>query len=393
VPLPYGLLYWIVSLPYTLHTVQFSFMLTALTLQAKIGYRLPSSATQSDAPRITFGMIVLNGEPFLRYNLRALYPFAHEIIVVEGAVERASAIATPDGHSIDTTLETLHQFKAEEDPDNKLIIITREGFWDEKDAMSQAYAERATGNYLWQVDADEFYLPDDMQHIITILKDDPTITQVSFTQYSFWGSIDYISDGWYMQRGGGIFHRLFKWDSGSTYITHRPPTVHDNYGRDTRTVHWIDGKMSAAQGIYLYHYSLVFPKQVYEKSAYYQNVDWGQFSKMQQWVENSFVTLKHPFRVHNEYEYPSWLERFTGKHPPQIQALWDDVQSGRLTIEIRDNTDVEALLKNPLYIVARFIVKHSNKLSLFLQPYRRFMNKQQLRVRSGIRRLRSLLGN
>lgn len=27
-------------------------------------------------PRVTFGMIVLNGEPFVRYNLRALYRFA-----------------------------------------------------------------------------------------------------------------------------------------------------------------------------------------------------------------------------------------------------------------------------------------------------------------------------
>jgi hypothetical protein len=354
---------------------------------------LQSSATQSDVPRITFGMIVLNGEPFLRYNLRALYPFAHEIIVVEGAVEKASAIATPDGHSIDTTLETLYRFKAEEDPDDKLIIITRDGFWHEKDAMSQAYAERATGNYLWQVDADEFYLPEDMQRIIAMLHDDPTITQVSFTQYSFWGGIDYISDGWYMQRGGGIFHRLFKWNEGYSYVTHRPPTVHDNLGRDTRTVHWIDGKVSAAQNIYLYHYSLVFPKQVQEKSTYYQKVDWGQFGAMLEWVENSFVALKHPFRVHNEYDYPSWLERFTGKHPPQIQALWDDVQSGRLALEVRDNADVEALLNNPLYWIARFIVKHSNGLALFLRPYRRFIGRQQLRVRSGMRKLRSLLGS
>ena len=35
-------------------------------------------------PRISFGIIVLNGEPFTRYNLRALYPFAHQIIVAEG---------------------------------------------------------------------------------------------------------------------------------------------------------------------------------------------------------------------------------------------------------------------------------------------------------------------
>ena len=72
------------------------------------------SCRQSDmtpSPRITFGMIVLNGEPFVRYNLRALYPFAHQIIVVEGAAPAAAGIATPEGHSIDGTLAALKQFK------------------------------------------------------------------------------------------------------------------------------------------------------------------------------------------------------------------------------------------------------------------------------------------
>src|SRR5512143_3284299 len=93
---------------------------------------------------ISFGIIVLNGEPFTRYNLRALYPFAHEIIVVEGAVQAAAGIATPDGHSTDGTLEALRRFKAEEDPEGKLQIVTRDGFWSEKDEQSQAYATRAT---------------------------------------------------------------------------------------------------------------------------------------------------------------------------------------------------------------------------------------------------------
>lgn len=61
--------------------------------------------------RITFGMIVLNGEPFLLYNLRSLYPFAHEIIVVEGASPNAAHAATPEGHSLDRTLDILHRFK------------------------------------------------------------------------------------------------------------------------------------------------------------------------------------------------------------------------------------------------------------------------------------------
>ena len=119
-------------------------------------------------PKITFGIIVLNGEPFVRYNLRALYPFAHQIIVVEGAVPAAARIATPDGHSTDSTLKTLWEFKLQEDPLDKLTIITAEdedypdGFWPgEKHEQSQAYASRATGDYLWQVDIDEFYKPED----------------------------------------------------------------------------------------------------------------------------------------------------------------------------------------------------------------------------------------
>src|SRR4030095_3477444 len=94
-------------------------------------------------PKITFGIIVLNGEPFTRYCLRALYPFAHEIIVVEGANPSAAAYATPDGHSVDGTLEVLRHFKADEDPEDKLRLIVRDGFWSEKDEQSRAYAECA----------------------------------------------------------------------------------------------------------------------------------------------------------------------------------------------------------------------------------------------------------
>ena len=39
-------------------------------------------------------MIVLNGEPFVRHTLRAIYRYAYEIIVVEGATPGARNIAT-----------------------------------------------------------------------------------------------------------------------------------------------------------------------------------------------------------------------------------------------------------------------------------------------------------
>ena len=48
---------------------------------------------------VTFGMIVLNGEPFVRYNLRALCPFGHQIIVVEGAAPAAPSSPLAPGKS------------------------------------------------------------------------------------------------------------------------------------------------------------------------------------------------------------------------------------------------------------------------------------------------------
>src|SRR6185312_6046837 len=142
----------------------------------------PSVSKKTELPKITFGIIVLNGEPFIRYCLRSIYPFAHEIIVVEGGHEDVKSVCTSDGHSIDTTLETLYQFKKEEDIENKLTIVTRNGFWPHKDELgrsrtpqSRAYAERATGDYLWQIDIDEFYRKEDMISIIDMLKNDPEI--------------------------------------------------------------------------------------------------------------------------------------------------------------------------------------------------------------------------
>jgi len=76
-----------------------------------------------------------SGEPFTGYCLRALYPFAQEILVVEGAAPAAAKLATTDSHSTDGTLETLYRFKAEEDPKGKVLISTREGFWSKKDEI------------------------------------------------------------------------------------------------------------------------------------------------------------------------------------------------------------------------------------------------------------------
>jgi glycosyltransferase involved in cell wall biosynthesis len=334
-------------------------------------------------PRISFGIIVFNGEPFTRYCLRSLYPFAHEIIVVEGACTSAKTIATDDGHSTDGTLQTLHSFKSQEDPENKLRIVTRNGFWSEKDEQSQAYAQIASGDYLWQVDIDEFYDPEEMKAILNFLHNHPEITMVSFKQITFWGGFDYVCDGWYLRRGAEIYNRLFRWGPGYRYASHRPPAVVNQIGQDLSKLRWMTLDRIASKSVRLYHYSLLFPKQVIEKCEYYRNVDWTSRKEAVAWANEVFVQLKQPYRVHNVYQYPGWLDRFHGKHPAQIEELKKDLAAGKIKIELRKTDDIEKLLNSPSYRLGRFALKMWGPIDQNVLPVlRRLKNALRHPIRS-----------
>lgn len=321
--------------------------------------------------QITFGMIVLNGEPFIKYNLRTIYPYAHQLIVVEGAAPSAECISTSKGHSRDGTLKALHEFKELEDPDNKLIIVTAEdegytdGFWPgEKHEQSQAYAKRVTGNYLWQIDIDEFYKANDIEKVLDYLIANPNITQMSFSQITFWGGFNYLVDGVYLRHGAEIYQRLFKWGSNYKYASHRPPTVLDDEGKDLRNLRYIDGKQMEKLGIYLYHYSLVFPKQVFDKCEYYSNAAWAGRSNAIEWAKHCYIQLEKPYRVHNVYSHYSWLERFSGTHPIEIQRLRNDIEENRLMIDTRSVDDIEKLLDNRKYAIGKAVLKIRLKIDI-----------------------------
>ncbi len=363
-----------------------------------------SSAMPPDQfPRITFGMIVLNGEPFTRYCLRAIYPHAYEIIVVEGAVEKARSIATPDGHSTDSTRETLAAFKANEDPENKVKIISRDGFWDDKTVMSQAYTELATGDYLWQVDSDEFYLDEDIETIRNLLAKDSTIDGASFRWLVFWGNEQYITDGWMLRSTQG-FNRLFRWEQGSDYDHYGPdpkgPTVTTPEGFRVTDGNWLAADDLAQQGIYLYHFSLVFPSQVLKKSKGYAagvspRVD---NSQMYDWAQQNWVTLKNPFRVHNRYQFISWLERYQGPLPQAAVEMFNDIRSGKIQCEMRDMDEAVRIERSPYYRLKRsflrfagdFIHRYPNRKLAFLllQISEKWVNEGVANViTSGIRKM------
>lgn len=332
-------------------------------------------------PRVSFGVIVLNGLPFVPFNLRALYPYAHQIIVVEGAAPGAAGIATADGHSRDGTLTALRRFARDEDPEGKVLVVTAEdeghpdGFWPgEKNQQSRAYASRATGDYLWQVDVDEFYLPRHMELVLADLSAHPDISAVTFPTITFWGATGCAVDGWFLRRGAADYHRLFTWGPGYTYATHRPPTVTDPDGRDTRAGRWLDGPAMARRGVAMRHYSLLFPAQAVEKVEYYSS--WGLFDDWyagaagSRWLAESYLTLRRPFRVHNVYRYPSWLYRFDGEHPPEVERMMAAIAVGELPVAVRPMADAERLLRAPWYAAGRRLLEIADPVDLWARRAR-----------------------
>ncbi len=318
-------------------------------------------------PRVSFGMIVLNGEPFLRYNLRALYPFAHQIIVAEGASPKAAHSATADGHSIDGTLAILRRFQAEEDPEHKLIIVTAEddgypsGFWPgEKDQQSQAYARRATGDWLWQIDCDEFYHPDDMGRVLAQLQAHPEISCLTFKGVHFWGGFDYVVEGGLFRQRRfqgelwGRYRRLFRWGPGYSYATHRPPTVLDAHGQDTALRKRFADRMVPGGPVPLYHYMMVLPFQFTRKGRYYEQQAWqwerGRLQKYTEVLDE--VNLLNGTRVLDQHDTHNWLRRFCGAHPPQVALLRAELVTANPPIVPRRTDDIERLLASPAYGLA-----------------------------------------
>ncbi len=307
--------------------------------------------------RITFGILALNAQPLLEYNLRALYPYAHEIIVVEGATRAAASLAGPDGHSTDDTLRMLSSFRKGSDPQNKVRVISAgddgyaDGFWPEKDEMSQAFATRATGDWLWQVDSDEFYREVDMREIVALLEESSDISGISFPFHEFWGGFDYLTTGvWYLYEFPAV-PRVFRWRPGYYYKSHRPPTVVDEKGEALDLSNWLSGKQMKARNVFMYHYSYVFPKQAEQKVGYYANVDWTDaFIQNERWMSEEYHGLKHPMFL-GERGWPvlQWLERYSEKHPEPIQQLRADLASGKISEKMRLTKDIDHLLDSRLY--------------------------------------------
>ena len=113
----------------------------------------------------------------------------------------------------------------------------------------------------------------------------------------------------------------------------------------------------AHRGIYLYHYSQLFPWQMRQKALVYKNEKPEGYQKIEEWLENSYFHLKNPYRVERYYWVPSWLEKTDCVHPPEVKRMMEDVYSGRLSCELRSTEDVEKLICSRAYRLKGRVIK------------------------------------
>ena len=208
-------------------------------------------------------MIVFEGDYVLKQCLEQVYPFAEQILIAEGPVKYWQRQGRTT--SLDDTNKILDEFP---DPDNKIKIV--HGQFSEKDDQCRAYMEHINDDidYLWNLDSDEIYTTEDLKKIIKFLEDEQP-TSVGIRSCSFYGGFDDYLTGFELNRDN--FLRIFRFTKGSTWKTHRPPTI--QYPPDSNIVRkHVDSNMLWDKlGVQMYHYSYSFPDQVYKKVSYYKD--------------------------------------------------------------------------------------------------------------------------
>jgi hypothetical protein len=272
--------------------------------------------------KMAFGMIVLNGNHVLKQCLEAIYPFAIRIVIAEGPVTywRESGLTT----SNDGTNELLSSFP---DPQGKLKVV--HGTYSEKDEQCNAYMALLdnTEDYVWHIDSDEVFKPEDIETVLRIL-DKERYTSVGFRSMTFYGGFDRVMTGFEQENE---FRRIARTAPGCRWATHRPPTMFYPAGRPPDPERHLDF-MTLCQnhGIWMYHYSYVFPRQVHEKLRYYKAA-----VSRQNCIDDYFNTVYKPwvvgdasakFEVEKRYNgvhefkarSPAFTQPFTGLHPPTI---------------------------------------------------------------------------
>jgi hypothetical protein len=213
---------------------------------------------------------MFNEMEFAPLVLASLYTKVDQIICVEGAVKNNSG-ASEDGHSTDGTLEFLKEFKQNNDPDDKLNLISINRPWESLEEQKQCFLDLTQpGDILLINDADEYYLPEDIDRIKKFFDRNPYASELVPTFLHFYRDFSHIAvpgPEWSCQHQRIIKHPGY----GAKYNSH--PVLTDSEGHCTYfSGHYQPRRFVPSSPIYIWHYGYArsnMDDRMKQKQEYY----------------------------------------------------------------------------------------------------------------------------
>ena len=250
--------------------------------------------------RISYVMNILNGEPFVKYQLNSIYTHAYEIIIVEGAYKKF-AFATNNARSQDSTIQSIRAFP---DPEKKIKLIVKEGFYDDRREMCNEFMGHVTGDVIWQIDADEFYHDKTHIYVNFLFTNDSALDVISFNFIDLFGSLSLQTEG---LEGTGLqdVKRVHRFSKGDIWINQRPPILGNLKGELKAVRKTISGNEMKQNGHLMFNLTMLFEKQIQDKFLYYQAKEFTGL--MYNWYERSIRTFEDKFNILNFSSHLTYL--------------------------------------------------------------------------------------
>lgn len=297
--------------------------------------------------KISYVMNVLNGEPFIKYQLDSIYNHAHEIIIVEGAYEKFKHAAATDGRSTDRTVYIIKDY-----PDSlkKIILITKPGFYDDRLDMCNEFMHRVTGNVIWQVDVDEFYHQKTHDYIKKCFEDDENLDRVSFNFYDLFASPDYYIYGYEALKLTNV-NRVHRYTPGDRWLTQRPPLLCDKNGVKKVINKHMGGDKLEKHGYVMFNCTLFLRKQIEDKYQYYSTMS-RNVSKSDNYLDAVWDSFKNRYFLSGHKNSITYLKQIDVNVPKEVDKMWQDVlKDSNYNGQRRNNADIETYFDSREYLI------------------------------------------
>ena len=269
-------------------------------------------------PKIVQCIQACNEEKLIEACMLQLYDKVDRIVVIEGAVKSKveAGQATPDGHSLDRTVDIIKEVKANKDPDKKIIFVQIDRPWNDLEELKNSFFQyMQDGDWMLITDADEFIHPEVVDKLREAIDLEPWATEiVPAGFYHFW------RDAYHMRKPDGDWgqqhQRFIKFRPGLNYQNH--PVARDGEGVCTYFDPRYLTRRFVLKDFVVFHYSYCKDdaEDITRKKAFYA----AELGQDKHGDVGAYARGGQTDEYLNEGEDLDTVLRFDGAHPPAMAS-------------------------------------------------------------------------